>query len=116
MSQRGSRAELSRFLFTRGLWLVVLEVTLMSLVWTFNVRYDHGLFLQVIWAIGVSMMVLAALVHLPLRAIAIFSIVARSAATTCSIASRLRLSARGRRCGRCCTCSDRSRTRSSPIR
>jgi uncharacterized membrane protein len=75
MSQRCTRAELSRFLFTRGLWLVVLEVTLMSLVWTFNFRYDHGLFLQVIWAIGVSMMVLAALVHLPLRAIAIFSVV-----------------------------------------
>ena len=50
-----SRAELSRFLLTRGLWLVVLEVTLLSLVWTFNVRYDQGLFLQVIWAIGVSM-------------------------------------------------------------
>ena len=75
MSQRCSRAELSRFLFTRGLWLVVLEVTLMSLVWTFNLRYDHGLFLQVIWAIGVSMIVLAALVHLPLRAIALFSVV-----------------------------------------
>jgi uncharacterized membrane protein len=74
LSQRCSRAELSRFLFTRGLWLVVLEVTLMSFVWTFNVRYDHGLFLQVIWAIGVSMMVLAALVHLPLRAIAVLSI------------------------------------------
>jgi uncharacterized membrane protein len=75
MSQRCSRAELSRFLFTRGLWLAVLEVTLMSLVWTFNVRYDHGLFLQVIWAIGVSMMVLALLVHLPMRAIVLFSMV-----------------------------------------
>ena len=75
MSQRCSRAELSRFLFTRGLWLVVLEVTLMSLVWTFNLRYDHGLFLQVIWAIGVSMMVLALLVHLPMRAIVLFSLV-----------------------------------------
>ena len=73
--RRCTCAELSRFLFTRGLWLVVLEVTLMSLVWTFNVRYEHGLFLQVIWAIGVSMIVLAALVHLPLRAIATFSIV-----------------------------------------
>ena len=73
--RRCTRAQLSRFLFTRGLWLVVLEVTLMSLVWTFNVRYDHGLFLQVIWAIGVSMIVLAALVHLPLSAIAAGSIV-----------------------------------------
>jgi uncharacterized membrane protein len=69
-----SRAELSRFLLTRGLWLVVLEVTLLSLVWTFNVRYDHGLFLQVIWAIGVSMIVLAALVHLPIGAIAAYSL------------------------------------------
>jgi uncharacterized membrane protein len=70
-----SRTQLSWFLFTRGLWLVVLEVTLMSLVWTFNVRYDNGLFLQVIWAIGVSMMVLAVLVHLSLLSIAVFSIV-----------------------------------------
>jgi uncharacterized membrane protein len=75
MARRCTRAELSRFLFTRGLWLVVLEVTLMSLVWTFNVRYDHGLFLQVIWAIGVSMIVLAALVHLPVPEIAAYSIV-----------------------------------------
>ena len=69
-----TRAQLSWFLFTRGLWLAVLEVTLMSFVWTFNVRYEQGLFLQVIWAIGVSMIVLAALVHLPLRYIAVFSI------------------------------------------
>jgi uncharacterized membrane protein len=75
LSKRCSRAELSRFLFTRGVWLVVLEITLVSLAWTFNVRYDHGLFLQVIWAIGVSMIVLAALVHLPLRAIAAFSVI-----------------------------------------
>lgn len=73
--RRCTRAELSRFLVTRGLWLVVLEVTLMSLVWTFNVRYDHGLFLQVIWAIGVSMIVLGALVYLPLPEIAAYSLV-----------------------------------------
>jgi len=53
----------------------VLEVTLMSLVWTFNVRYDHGLFLQVIWAIGVSMIVLAALVYLRVPHIAAISLV-----------------------------------------
>jgi len=72
--RRCSRAELSRFLLTRGLWLVVLEVTLMSLVWTFNLRYDHGLFLQVIWALGVSMIVLAALIHLPVGEIAAYSL------------------------------------------
>jgi uncharacterized membrane protein len=69
-----TRAQLSRFPFTRGVWLVLLEVTLMSLVWTFNVRYEHGLYLQVFWAIGVSMIVLAALVHLPLSQVAIFSL------------------------------------------
>jgi uncharacterized membrane protein len=74
MGRRCTRAQLSQFLFTRGLWLVVLEVTLVSLAWTFNVRYDHGLFLQVIWAIGVSMVVLAGLVHLPLPAIATISV------------------------------------------
>ena len=72
--RRCTRAELSRFLLTRGLWLVVLEVTLMSLVWTFNVRYDHGVFLQVIWAIGVSMIVLSALVYLPVPQIAVLSL------------------------------------------
>jgi uncharacterized membrane protein len=72
--RRCSRAELSRFLLTRGLWLVVLEVTLMSLVWTFNVRYEHGLFLQVIWALGVSMIVLAALIYLPVGEIAAYSL------------------------------------------
>jgi uncharacterized membrane protein len=72
--RRCSRAELSRFLVTRGLWLVVLEVTLMSLVWTFNVRYEHGLFLQVIWVLGVSMVVLAALVYLPVGEIAAYSL------------------------------------------
>jgi uncharacterized membrane protein len=72
---RCTRGQLSRFLLTRGVWLAVLEVTLMSFVWTFNVRYELGLFLQVIWALGISMVVLAALVHLPLRAVAVFSVV-----------------------------------------
>jgi uncharacterized membrane protein len=72
--QRCTRPQLSWFLFTRGLWLVVLEFTLMSFVWTFNFRYDDGLYLQVIWAIGVSMIVLAAFIHLPMPAIAVLSI------------------------------------------
>ncbi len=54
---------LSRFLLTRGLWLVVLELTFVNLAWTFAIP---GMpFLQVIWAIGWSMMALAALVWLP---------------------------------------------------
>jgi uncharacterized membrane protein len=61
--------ELSLYLFTRGLFLVALEMTLVRVGWTFNLRYDFIL-LQVIWAIGASMVVLSALVHLPRRAIA----------------------------------------------
>ena len=61
-----STRELSLYLFTRGLFLVVLEMTLVRLGWTFNLRYDFIL-LQVIWAIGASMVVLSALVHLPRR-------------------------------------------------
>jgi uncharacterized membrane protein len=54
----------SRFLFTRGLWLVLLEVTIVRFAWTFSVFPDLVL-LQVIWAIGISMVVLSGLIHLP---------------------------------------------------
>lgn len=56
--------EVSRFLFTRGLWMVLLEVTIVRFAWTFSVL-PGVVFLQVIWAIGVSMIVLAGLAHLP---------------------------------------------------
>jgi uncharacterized membrane protein len=70
-----SKEELSRFLVTRGLWLVVLEFTLVRLSVTFNVDYYSFLgMMQVIWVIGISMIVLAALIHLPLRVIAGFGI------------------------------------------
>jgi uncharacterized membrane protein len=61
--------ELSLYLFARGLFLVALELTLVRLGWTFNLRYDLVV-LQVIWAIGASMVVLSALVHLPRQTIA----------------------------------------------
>lgn len=63
-----TRVELSRFLLTRGLWLVLLEMTLVRFAWTFSVFPDF-MVLQVIWAIGISMIVLSALVHLPRWAI-----------------------------------------------
>lgn len=59
-----SRAAVSAFLFKRGLFLVVLELTLVSFAWTFALPPEK-LYLQVIWAIGLSMIALAALVHLP---------------------------------------------------
>jgi uncharacterized membrane protein len=57
---------LSRFLLTRGLWLIFLEMTLINFGWNFSVP---GIGLIVIWAIGVAMVVLAALVWLPSRAV-----------------------------------------------
>jgi uncharacterized membrane protein len=70
-SRGKSKTELSKFLITRGLWLVFLEFTLIRVIVWFNLDYHFALMLQVIWVIGVSMIVLAALVHLPLRVIAI---------------------------------------------
>jgi uncharacterized membrane protein len=69
MSQRQTAAELSRSLVKRGLWLVVLEVTVVNFGWLFSAKYQVGLFLQVIWAIGISMLCLAAISRLPRRAI-----------------------------------------------
>ncbi|MGE0127893.1 MAG: DUF1624 domain-containing protein [Blastocatellales bacterium] len=69
-----SKAELSKFLVTRGLWLILLEVTLIRVIVWFNVDYHFALMLQVIWAIGVSMIALAALIHLSLRTVAVISI------------------------------------------
>ena len=70
-----STAELRRFLVTRGLWLIVLEFTVVLFAWSFNLSYQYGLVLQVIWVLGASMIVLAALVGLPVRAIAVFGLV-----------------------------------------
>lgn len=74
MAQRLSRAELSRFLLTRGLWLVFLELTVVNLAFTFDVSYANGIFFQVIWAIGASMLVLAALIRLPLGALFVIAV------------------------------------------
>lgn len=60
---------LSRFLWTRGLSLMLMELTVIRLLGSFNVDPKYLANLQVIWVIGCSMIVLAALIHLPQRAI-----------------------------------------------
>jgi uncharacterized membrane protein len=74
--ERGlGKAELSRFLWTRGLWLVVLEFTAVRLVFFFGLNYtDHPTFFLVFWMLGISMIALAALIHLPFRVLAGVSI------------------------------------------
>jgi len=65
LARGSSKGEVSRFLLTRGAWLVFLEFTVVRLGVAFDLDYRAfpGM-LQVIWAIGVSMMLLAALIHL----------------------------------------------------
>ncbi|MEE1923793.1 heparan-alpha-glucosaminide N-acetyltransferase domain-containing protein [Pseudomonas sp. 148P] len=58
------RAAVSSFLFKRGLFLVVLEFTLVNFAWTFQLP-PSVIYLQVIWAIGLSMLALAGLIWLP---------------------------------------------------
>jgi len=69
-----SKRDLSRFLITRGLWLILLEFTVVRISVFFNVDYRFLGVMQVIWVIGVSMILLAALIHLPLRVVAAFGI------------------------------------------
>lgn len=70
-----SKNDLARFLVSRGLWLVFLEITIVrSLGWSFNFQY-HEIGLLVIWALGWSMIVLAALIYLPEWAITGFALV-----------------------------------------
>lgn len=61
------------YVFSRGIWLIFLEFTLVRMGWTFSLSPDF-MFMQVIWVIGVSMVVLSGLIFLPLRVIAIFSL------------------------------------------
>ncbi len=63
----GDKAALSRFLVTRGLWLVFLELTFLRLAWTFNLDFAHYLLAGVIWMLGWCMVLMAALIWLPVR-------------------------------------------------
>ena len=56
---------LSLFLFKRGLWLVFLELTLLKVVVWFTVAGTFSALLQVIWVIGIGMIIMAGLVRLP---------------------------------------------------
>ncbi len=64
--QNRSPARMSRFLFVRGVWLIVLEFVAVRWVMQFNVDY-HVTVLTVFWTLGWSMIALALLVHLPTR-------------------------------------------------
>jgi uncharacterized membrane protein len=68
VGERKSKKQLSTFLLTRGLWLMLLELTVVNFGWFFNIHFSF-LPLIVIWAIGLSMVVLSGLIYLPKKII-----------------------------------------------
>jgi uncharacterized membrane protein len=70
--RKKTKKELSGFLFKRGLWLIFIELTVVNFAWYFDIHF-RTFGLLVIWSLGVSMIVLAALVYLPRKVILIFS-------------------------------------------
>ena len=74
VGERKGKKYLSRFLLTRGLWLIFLELTLINFGWFFNIHFTMIDFI-VIWALGVSMIALAGLIYLPVPAIVTISMV-----------------------------------------
>jgi len=67
-------ADLTKFLVTRGLWLIVLELTVIRVCWTFNVDFAHYMLAGVIWAIGWSMIALAGLAKLPVPVVGVIGV------------------------------------------
>lgn len=73
-SLRKTRKTLQSFLIKRGLWLIFIEVFVISFAWTFNPNYNLIIF-QVIWAIGISMVCLGLLIRLPYNFILVLGLV-----------------------------------------
>ncbi|NLR81037.1 DUF1624 domain-containing protein [Chitinophaga eiseniae] len=67
--KKNNPAQLSRFLWTRGLMLIIFEITIMNFGNTFNF-HNTLIILLVLWVIGVCMIIMAALIHLPAKWIA----------------------------------------------
>ena len=73
-SLRKTKKELSAFLIKRGLWLIVAEFVIIALAWTFNPFYNL-IPMQVIWAIGISMVLLGLLIRLPYHFILVLGLI-----------------------------------------
>jgi len=65
--RKGTKA-LSKFLFTRGLFLIVLELTVINFAWNFNIHFPEFDFL-VLWSLGISMIALSGMIYLPKKII-----------------------------------------------
>jgi uncharacterized membrane protein len=71
----GDKRGLSRYLVTRGLMLVVLELTVVRFSWTFNLHYSEFVLAGVIWMLGWCMVLMAPLIWFSTRTIGIFGLV-----------------------------------------
>lgn len=72
--QRKSKAEMSRYLLTRGIWLVILEFTVLRFGYLFNFYFDVTI-LSVLWLFGVCMIFLSGIIHFPNRWIFVLGLV-----------------------------------------
>lgn len=72
VGKRKTKHELSVFLLKRGLWLVFIELTVVTFAWYLDIQF-RNLDLAVIWSLGISMIFLAALIHLPKNVILIIA-------------------------------------------
>lgn len=81
ISRGKTKGEAARFLLSRGIWLILLELTLVNWgfslnrgTWQFSMDYSF-FFLQVIWVIGLSMIILAGLIYLPVRVVGLIGLI-----------------------------------------
>jgi uncharacterized membrane protein len=68
VGMRKGKNELTSFLLKRGLWLIVLEFTIINFSWFFNIQFSL-LALTVIWALATGMIILSLVIHLPFKVI-----------------------------------------------
>lgn len=73
VGQRRDKKSLSVWLLKRGLWLVIVEFTIIKLAWFFKLDYSVLLFM-VIWILGLSMIFLAGFIHLPKKLMILISV------------------------------------------
>ena len=66
----GSKAALAKFLLVRGAILILLELTVIRIAWTFNVDFANYMIAGVIWMLGWCMILLAGAIYLPTAAVA----------------------------------------------
>lgn len=74
LGRKKTKSTLFKFLLTRGIWLIFLEIVVNNLIWTFDITYSFVI-IQVIWTIGISMVCLSFLIFLPKKIIFFIGIV-----------------------------------------